>query len=49
MCNHLIIGHLATPNDAVSHTFWIDVRPALDHAILEFSTRKIESYLGVNF
>jgi len=33
----------------MNNTFWIGVQPALTREMLEFSARKIELYLGVNF
>ena len=33
----------------MNNTFWIGVQPSLSREMLEFSSRKIESYLGFNF
>jgi len=47
--NFRISGDLANTDRAMNNTFWIGVQPALKRVMLEFSVRKIETYLGVDF
>ncbi len=44
-----ISGDLRNTDHLMNHTFWIGVQPALTEEMLEFSARKIEAYLGLNF
>jgi CDP-6-deoxy-D-xylo-4-hexulose-3-dehydrase len=44
-----ISGELTNTNIVMENTFWIGVQPSLTIEMLEFSAKKIESYLGVNF
>jgi CDP-6-deoxy-D-xylo-4-hexulose-3-dehydrase len=44
-----ISGNLKNTDFVMNNTFWIGVQPALDFEMLEFSAKKIESYLGINF
>ncbi len=44
-----ISGELKNTNIVMENTFWIGVQPSLTIEMLEFSAKKIESYLGVNF
>jgi CDP-6-deoxy-D-xylo-4-hexulose-3-dehydrase len=47
--NYRISGNLTNTDNLMNNTFWIGVQPALTHEMLEFTARKIETYLGVNF
>jgi CDP-6-deoxy-D-xylo-4-hexulose-3-dehydrase len=47
--NYRISGDLTNTDKVMNSTFWIGVQPALTNEMLEFSARKIETYLGVNF
>ena len=47
--NYRISGDLTNTDNVMNNTFWIGVHPALTREMLEFSTWKIETYLGVNF
>ena len=47
--NFRISGDLTNTDNVMNNTFWIGVQPALTKEMLEFSARKIEAYLGVNF
>ncbi len=47
--NCRISGDLINTDYVMNNTFWIGVQPALTKEMMEFSARKIESYLGVNF
>jgi CDP-4-dehydro-6-deoxyglucose reductase, E1 len=44
-----ISGELTQTDNIMNNTFWIGVQPALNHDMLEYVVRKIESYLGINF
>jgi CDP-6-deoxy-D-xylo-4-hexulose-3-dehydrase len=33
----------------MNNTFWIGVQPSLSRDMLDFTTQKIESFLGVSF
>ena len=47
--NFRISRELTNTNIVMENTFWIGVQPSLTIEMLEFSAKKIESYLGVNF
>jgi CDP-6-deoxy-D-xylo-4-hexulose-3-dehydrase len=47
--NYRISGDLTNTDNVMNNTFWIGVQPSLTTEMMEFSARKIESYLGVNF
>jgi CDP-6-deoxy-D-xylo-4-hexulose-3-dehydrase len=47
--HYRISGDLTHTNNVMNNTFWIGVQPALSQDMLEFTARKIEAYLGVNF
>jgi CDP-6-deoxy-D-xylo-4-hexulose-3-dehydrase len=47
--NYRISGDLTNTDHVMNNTFWIGVQPALTTEMLDFTARKIESYLGVNF
>ena len=40
---------LSNTDIVMNNTFWIGVQPSLTKKMLEFSARKIEAYLGINF
>lgn len=44
-----ISGDLKNTDNVMNNTFWIGLQPALTIEMLEFTARKIEAYLGVNF
>ena len=44
-----ISGELTHTDNIMNNTFWIGVQPSLTREMMEFTARKIESYLGVNF
>jgi CDP-6-deoxy-D-xylo-4-hexulose-3-dehydrase len=44
-----ISGDLTNTDNVMNNTFWIGVQPSLTREMLEYSARKIETYLGVNF
>lgn len=44
-----VSGDLINTDNVMNNTFWIGVQPSLTQAMLEFTARKIEIYLGVNF
>lgn len=44
-----ISGDLANTDNVMNNTFWIGVQPSLTPEMLEYTARKIEIYLGVNF
>ena len=44
-----ISGELKNTDNVMNNTFWVGVQPALTSEMLEFTARKIEAYLGVNF
>ncbi len=47
--NYRISGDLTNTDHVMNNTFWIGVQPALTREMLEFTARKIETYLGINF
>jgi CDP-6-deoxy-D-xylo-4-hexulose-3-dehydrase len=47
--NYRISGDLTNTDNVMNNTFWIGVQPSLTKEMMEFSARKIETYLGVNF
>jgi len=47
--NYRISGDLTNTDNVMNNTFWIGVQPALTREMLEFSAKKIESFLGINF
>lgn len=47
--NYRISGDLTNTDNVMNNTFWIGVQPALTREMLEFASRKIEVFLGVNF
>jgi len=47
--NYRVSGELVNTDIVMKNTFWIGVQPALTDEMLEFSARKIEEYLGINF
>jgi CDP-4-dehydro-6-deoxyglucose reductase, E1 len=47
--NYRVSGDLANTDLVMNNTFWIGVYPGLSIAMLEYSARKIESYLGIAF
>jgi CDP-6-deoxy-D-xylo-4-hexulose-3-dehydrase len=44
-----VSGSLECTDVVMNRTFWIGLQPALTQDMLEFSAKKIESFLGVNF
>jgi CDP-6-deoxy-D-xylo-4-hexulose-3-dehydrase len=44
-----ISGTLDNTDNVMSNTFWVGVQPALTKEMLEYTARKIETFLGVNF
>lgn len=44
-----VSGDLHNTDNVMNNTFWIGVQPSLSNEMLEFSARKIETYLGINF
>jgi CDP-6-deoxy-D-xylo-4-hexulose-3-dehydrase len=47
--NYRVSGELVNTDIVMNNTFWIGVQPALTEDMLEFSVRKIETFLGVSF
>lgn len=47
--HYRISGDLTNTDNVMNNTFWIGLQPALTKEMLDFSARKIEIYLGVNF
>lgn len=47
--NYRVSGDLRNTDNVMNNTFWIGLQPALTKEMLEFSARKIETYLGINF
>ena len=47
--NYRVSGELINTDSVMNNTFWIGVQPALTESMLEYSAKKIESYLGINF
>ena len=44
-----ISGDLTNTDNVMNNTFWIGVQPALTHEMMEYTARKIETYLGLGF
>ncbi|MFZ6770730.1 lipopolysaccharide biosynthesis protein RfbH [Undibacterium sp. Di26W] len=44
-----ISGDLSNTDYLMNNTFWIGVQPSLNYEMLEFTAKKIETYLGLNF
>jgi len=44
-----ISGELTNTDNIMNNTFWIGVQPSLTREMLEYTARKIEVFLGVNF
>lgn len=44
-----ISGTLDNTDNVMNNTFWVGVQPALTKEMLEYTARKIETFLGVNF
>jgi len=42
-------GDLTNTDNVMNNTFWIGLQPSLSREMLEYSARKIEQYIGVNF
>jgi CDP-6-deoxy-D-xylo-4-hexulose-3-dehydrase len=47
--NFRVSGELTNTDLVMNQTFWIGVQPALTQAMLDYSSTKIEQYLGVRF
>ncbi len=47
--HYRVSGDLTNTDNVMNNTFWIGVQPSLTEAMMEYSARKIETYLGVNF
>lgn len=47
--NFRVCGELTNTDTVMNQTFWIGVQPALNENMLDFSAKKIASYLGVIF
>ena len=47
--NYRINGDLTNTDSVMNNTFWIGIHPALTLEMLEYTSQKIEVYLGVNF
>ncbi len=47
--NFRVSGDLTNTDRVMNDTFWIGLQPALTQEMLEYSARKIELYLGINF
>lgn len=47
--HYRISGDLTHTDNVMNNTFWVGVQPALSAEMLEFTAKKIESYLGVAF
>jgi CDP-6-deoxy-D-xylo-4-hexulose-3-dehydrase len=47
--NYKVSGELLNTNRIMNQAFWIGVQPALTDEMLEYSCKKIESYLGIDF
>lgn len=43
------VGTLANTDAVMNNTFWIGVYPGLSEEMLDFTAKKIETFLGVNF
>jgi CDP-6-deoxy-D-xylo-4-hexulose-3-dehydrase len=44
-----VSGDLTNTDNVMNNTFWIGVQPSLTREMMEYSARKIEQYVGVNF
>ena len=44
-----VSGDLTNTDNVMNNTFWIGVQPSLSRDMLEYTARKIEQYIGVNF
>ena len=44
-----VSGELTNTDNIMNNTFWIGVQPSLTREMLEYTARKIETYLGVDF
>jgi CDP-6-deoxy-D-xylo-4-hexulose-3-dehydrase len=44
-----ISQNLVNTDNVMANTFWIGLQPSLTNAMLDFTAKKIEEYLGVNF
>lgn len=47
--SYRISGTLTHTDNVMNNTFWIGLQPSLTREMLEYSARKIETYLGINF
>ncbi len=47
--NFRISGTLANTDIVMNNTFWIGVQPSLTKEMLQYSSRKIENFLGIGF
>jgi CDP-6-deoxy-D-xylo-4-hexulose-3-dehydrase len=47
--NYRVSGELSNTDVVMNDSFWIGVYPGLTKEMLDFTVKKIESYLGVNF
>jgi len=47
--NYRVSGDLTNTDIIMNNTFWIGLQPALTEEMLEYSSSKIQEYLGVNF
>ena len=47
--HYRVSGDLTNTDNIMNNTFWIGVQPSLTQAMMEFTARKIEAYLGVRF
>lgn len=47
--NYRVSGKLSNTDTIMNNTFWIGLQPALKREMLDYSSSKIEEYLGVNF
>lgn len=47
--DYRISGVLTNTDLAMNNTFWLGVQPALSQEMLDYSVKKIETYLGLNF
>jgi len=46
--NFRVVGDLKNSDRVMNDTFWIGVQPALTLEMLDYTSRKIEQYLGIN-
>lgn len=47
--NFRVSGDLISTDIVMNNTFWVGIHPALTEAMLDFTTEKIENFLGVGF